>query len=461
MSFKEQIIPYINAFPNNISVVFNPPAGADNEPESRRDDRDTAHVKVSDSDNPKTDLPVEEFQNLWKFDDSDLPPDLLPYIGTLVSSLKNEEIAELCCQITHGLPKALSKVMNGLSVKVNIADSDSPEDSPRDSLTGILLKVLSDKQCCSSDSQVAPLKVNRHKLSVVVEVHKLDDDKFQPNIDSELEKKMLIGSVPVLKYHYSTENFSVEVEPKDWINRDVKMQKLSEILFDDTINDVQALVALAIVLKCYPESWRQKFFWDAWLAITMQLCLSGGFRGKLTFPCVWMKQAFDVERLVSPERVQHLLFGKDPVSKTEWYGRDRLCKATGVAFYGIGNDNASIEGMKTNYGLDCRDENPIKYCKEGLIIVNLIRCIGENDRAMKDNSCRGVWMAYTLKLIHHFSGNSKPVIVLGTATSAFPRLYVPSVCTGDFVVVPHPSVDDIEVTEDVEKVRQYLDQYKP
>ena len=257
-------------------------------------------VKVSDSDNLKTYLPVEEFQNLWKlkFDDSDhilhsrysaagvrpelmmgvlgtvrwvqpeippvwsgqrdyLPLDLLPYIRTLVSSLKNEEVAELCSQITHGLPKALSKVMNDLSVKVNIADSDSPEDSPRDSLTGILLKVLNYKQCgFSSNSQV-----NHHKLSVVVEVHKLDIMIF--------------------------------------------------CLISDTINDVQALVALAIVLKCYPESWRQKFFWDAWLAITMQLCLSGGFRGKLTFPCVWMKQAFDIERLVSPEHVQHLLFGKD------------------------------------------------------------------------------------------------------------------------------------------------------
>ena len=132
------------------------------------------------------------------------------------------------------------------------------------------------------------------------------------------------------------------------------------VTFDEDISNAQALVALAIVLKSYPEQWREVgFFWDAWLAVTLQLC-SLPAAGKILFPCIWIQQIFEAERyLKTPDNVKLLLFGMDPVSKTENYGREILCKATGIAFHGIRNDNASINGMK-----DPRGMTPLKIAYE-------------------------------------------------------------------------------------------------
>ena len=239
----------------------------------------------------------------------------------------------------------------------------------------------------------------------------------------------------------------------------------SEAIFEGIVNDAQALVALVIVLKCYPPQWRQKFFWDAWLAIAIQLCLSAKFEpGKVTFPCLWMRQAFDAERLVIPENVNHLLFGKDPVSNTGTYDLSMLCKADGIAFHAVGNDNPSIEGMRTRYGLDCNDDNPEEYVKNGLLMVNLIRCIGENDSSLSKNSCRGAWIAYTLKIIHHFSSINKPIIVLTEASSVLPGIYIPAVCNGDIVKAPHPSAPIQRASDhlqSIDVVSEHLSDYNP
>jgi len=54
-----------------------------------------------------------------------------------------------------------------------------------------------------------------------------------------------------------------------------------------------------VVVKNYPMGWWQFFFWDAWLAITIQLGLlkkidSANPNDEIV-PCQWMKQIFQVE----------------------------------------------------------------------------------------------------------------------------------------------------------------------
>ena len=41
------------------------------------------------------------------------------------------------------------------------------------------------------------------------------------------------------------------------------------------ITDINALLALIVVLKCYPKQWWEEFFWDAWLAVTIQMYIVG------------------------------------------------------------------------------------------------------------------------------------------------------------------------------------------
>lgn len=326
--------------------------------------------------------------------------------------------------------------MNGLCLKVDIQDS----------LTEMLLAVINANNTGDLSNAVGK---GTHTLSVIIQFPELNSRYVKADCLGLLQPSQLVPAADP-KWYHGVSQFTVKLN-------------FSETIFEGTVNDAQALVALVMVLSCYPEQWRQDFFWDAWLAVTIQLCLSADLKpDKVVFPCIWIKHVFDTERLVSPEHVQCLLFGKDPVSNTSMHDLNRLCKASGIAFHAIGNDNPSIEGMKTHYGLDCDGDNPMKYCHDGLLMVNLIRCIAEDDESLGKNSCRGAWIAYTLKIIHHFSSKNKPVIVLTTASSVLPEVYIPAVCTRDLVQVPHPSVPEdikLEHQQDMNKVRQYLSGY--
>ena len=140
-----------------------------------------------------------------------------------------------------------------------------------------------------------------------------------------------------------------------------------EITQQNNTTNVQAILALVIVLTCYPEEWWDEFLWDAWLAVTIQLGLlrkidGNNNPGNEVFPCLWMKQVFLTERLVgSPKKVYCLLMGQDPVyeenTRKDIY-LSHLRAATGIAFHNIGDRNKSIEGMTTHYGLDCTGDWP-------------------------------------------------------------------------------------------------------
>ena len=118
-----------------------------------------------------------------------------------------------------------------------------------------------------------------------------------------------------------------------------------------TVTDVNALLALVVVVKYYPEPWYE-FFWDAWLAVTIQLCILGRkeLNDRELFPCLWMniKGVFYAESQVNPEDVKCVLMGQDPVSKnTSSMSLHALRNATGIAFHNIGDNNPSIEKMGT------------------------------------------------------------------------------------------------------------------
>ena len=173
------------------------------------------------------------------------------------------------------------------------------------------------------------------------------------------------------------------------------------------VTDVQTLLALVVVLKCYPEGWWDNFFWDAWLAVTIQLNLLE--TNNEPFPCLWMKDVFRAEKLVeTPERVRCLIMGQDPVGRGD---ASYLRKATGIAFHKIGDRNPSILGMRQKYGLDCSGEKPIQHCKDGKLLVNMIRCIPLGAWSMNNNPFYDAWFVYSLKLANYFGENNKPVVV--------------------------------------------------
>ena len=428
---------YIDALPNDVNF-------------------DGKTLNCQAKDDQSTRLPVKAFQRLWtELSDpatSAPTPEFLSYLRKEVSGLQNT--AELAGQLNE-LGKTLSVTMNAVQLKVNIAES----------LTKLLLGVFSGQEaandCPAADeTSTAPIG---HKLSVTLRIPEFNTP---PDDSDELQQKLtqlLIGSLPAFKWHTDNADYIEKFSAKTAGPLQLQnLEELSEALFDGNVNDAQALVALAVVLKCYPEKWRQIFFWDAWLAVTLQLCTLPD--DMYIFPCVWIKQVFESERyLQNPLDVKHLLFGIDPVSKTYSYDLEILCRATGVAFHAVGNDNPSIEGMKTHYGLDCDDDNPIKHCKDGLLLVNMVRCIRENDRSLTNNSCRRAWIAYTLRIIHHFSSapRKKPVMVLTSSSSAMTKLYIPKVCEGDYVQGPHPSYEPKPYhLDEIAEVRGYLKDYK-
>ena len=154
-----------------------------------------------------------------------------------------------------------------------------------------------------------------------------------------------------------------------------------------------------VVLKCYPREWQQYFFWDVWLAVTIQLNELQYVQVDEVFPTLWMKQIFYPEKLVkSPDRVHCLIMGQDPVSTT--YNDNILRGGTGVAFHNT-NENSvirSIENMSSKYRLDCTGDWPIQYCNDGIVLVNMVRCIPKNGYSMTGYCFYNSWLVYSLKL---------------------------------------------------------------
>ena len=239
---------------------------------------------------------------------------------------------------------------------------------------------------------------------------------------------------------------------------DSKNSEITETVFNDNVTDIHALLALIAVLKSYPcddEKW-YSFFWDAWLAVMIQWSML--VFNEVVFPHCWMTQVFDTERLVSFDNVKCLLLGQDPVSKENTSTNTNPYEATGIAFHGVGDKNPSVEGMTKKYGINCSKDEPINRCEEGKLLVNMIRTIGKSDPSVSRNSCRGAWVAYTLKLAFSVTTQNKPVIVFNNSKfpSAMTKLYLPQVCHGGyFERAEHPAYVN-DASPDIQIVKNIL-----
>jgi len=353
------------------------------------------------------------------------------------------------------------------------------KSAPTEDFVGFLNRYLNEKAALVDCDQISSLSQQMNKLKLEVKVplpliialRSAMQGKYHYNPDEASIVSVVLQnddsvSTPLTtcKHLHSLEPFNQFLQYNKETQFEVQL-KLRETVFIGEVTSIQAMIALVVVLQCLPEAWRKDFLWDAWLAVTIQLSLSKhSFSGhtKEIFPCQWMKQVFYAERLVSPDKVRCILFGQDPVSYTESIERKR--KATGIAFHGVGNTNASIKNMDKKYHINCNDDCPLDYCRKGKLLVNMIRCICEGDKSVSNNSCRGAWIAYTLKLAYYFSQREKPIIMFCNFISALPKIYMPSCVDPNFSVqfpnnldekylmrVPHPASHDAVETDRVEK----------
>ena len=230
------------------------------------------------------------------------------------------------------------------------------------------------------------------------------------------------------------------------------------------ITDVNALLALFIVLKCYPTTWKNDFFWDAWLAVAIQLYVQGNFQTeKEVFPTLWMdrKGIFLAESQVAPKNVRCLLLGQDPVSDND----PSSCKATGIAFHNIGNNNTSIKNMGKYYKLDCSNDKPREHCQNGILMVNMIRCIFVKSKSVSGNDFKIAWTAYTLRLANYFNkqleGSNIIVFCKSPYNPCLVEKYLPKVVSPEkFMHVHHPCrvwMGENRKDKDVEKVAKCLE----
>ena len=391
---------YIQALPNNVNLS---------------DDKKNVLIQPDGGGQPIT-LSVEEAHelilNAGKSEPSSEVIDFLnKYLKENASDLRDDDLST-----------SLSDKMNGLQLKVDIPET----------LSAVLKAAM-------SGTYKPEAEKTKHKVSILLHIVKPDGTVYTASGSD------MIKHVPYLKYNHA-DHFTIEFKMKD----------LKETVFDGEVTDMQALLALVVALKCQPSSWK-RFIWDAWLAITTQWHILES--DKEVFPCQWMKQMFYAESLVKLKDMKCLLLGQDPVSTpNETTDLTDLRKATGIAFHGIGNDNSSIHGMKEHYGINCYDDGPIELCKDGQLMVNMIRTIGIKDWSVSNNSCRGAWIAYTLKLAHYLSKKGKPVIVFCKFPAALPAMYMLTACVEpNLTRTSHPAyVDPDRDKEDIEKVKQVL-----
>ena len=404
MSGWSTLIHYIQSLPERVKL---------------KDDNQNVKIKKNAT-NPSVKMTVEESHGLiFNTVITQPSPEAIQFLNAFLK----DNASILSDDVISNLPARMSLQMSGLNLIVEIPKS----------LTETLLSGKNGNYSYPGQGN------DKHKVSVILHIPQ-PDQTTHTAVGSDVIKQ-----IPNLGYNHP-ENFSI----------DFKLVELRETIFTGDVSDMQALIALVIALKLQPDSW-MNFIWDAWLAVTIQLCLLEN--EKEVFPCQWMKQIFYAETLVSPENVRCFLLGQDPVSKpNETIGLAALRNATGVAFHGIGNDNSSIEGMYQHYGINCYDDGPIDLCKDGKLMVNMIRCIGFQDNSVSNNSCRGAWAAYTLKLAHHFTEQSKPVIVFCDFPAAVPAMYMPAACVApNLTIAPHPAYVDPEKDKDaIAKVKDIL-----
>ena len=223
---------------------------------------------------------------------------------------------------------------------------------------------------------------------------------------------------------------------------DGEVQSSSIPIINHGVTDTQAVLAFAITVRFYPQKWWREFFWDAWIATTIQLGLLQN-EDKEVLPLLWMKRAFCSEKWIeTPDNVHYLILEQDKECKPN---------AADVSFSGT-EGFKYCEGMK-HYALDCTSSNQKIYCKHGLLLVKMIRCSQKESESSLNYICyHNAWFLYTLKLTKYF--DAKPVIVICNDPSLTPYIK-------DYIAIINPKAKQVQhprhdkpPQEDIETVRK-------
>jgi len=185
--------------------------------------------------------------------------------------------------------------------------------------------------------------------------------------------------------------------PETQYNQLSKETKDRVFNFSSTVTDLQAILSLVITIKCLPDGWKEHFFWDAWLAITIQLGLLKQIQGQNStnevFPCLWVKEVFYEERKYSsPDKLPCLIMGTSPCSKGQNLPILRVAE--------IDFDDSL---MNVTYNQKFKDE---KYMR-----CNMVRCIGKEDMSMEESTYYDAWVVYTVKLAKYLGEKHIPCMI--------------------------------------------------
>lgn len=363
--------------------------------------------------------------------DTDSPPekDYQRAVNDLRESLPDTALAasqwKMLQDYIDAIPDNVKLIENNTKAKfTNSGDGNDCHEVPVDKLHNLIVEAVqsnpSDKCADNFLRDILTKYVAQYLLHVNVKQLECINQYLSFNekgVKLEVEiSKSLISIIKLLVDQICDQQ---EPTPQQQ-NKDNKIKikvVSSQTEYDISVKDVsnlQALLALVVVLKCYPRKWQQDFFWDAWLAVTIQL--NQLQKDVEVFPCLWIKQIFYPERLVqSPDRVRCLIMGQDPVSNYgKKYTEDILRGGTGVAFHNT-NENSgipSITKMTDQFGLNCTGDWPIQYCTDGIVLVNMVRCIPRNSGSMTRNLFYKSWFVYSLKLAMCFGNPRKPIVIM-------------------------------------------------
>eukprot|EP01033_Poteriospumella_lacustris_P015619 gene15619-11180_t len=173
-------------------------------------------------------------------------------------------------------------------------------------------------------------------------------------------------------------------------------------------------LALYILLTQYPETWQDPERWDVMFEAAYTLlvgllgiiCNPGGRPPKehpLIYPPRWTQENFRLENNLTPDSLQGIIFGTDPISKD-----GDLSKAgTGYAFtfdYQSGMTNfapSPTQGLLEAYCLKRAKDYAINsrhleqdLMQHGIGMVNFIRTIKQGSRSGSANAFLKPWIAY-------------------------------------------------------------------
>jgi hypothetical protein len=181
-------------------------------------------------------------------------------------------------------------------------------------------------------------------------------------------------------------------------------------------------MALYIMLTQYSTQWPGMFEATYNLLMDMLFHIIGS--KYLIFPPKWTRQVFRLENCLSPAEIKGVMWGIDPIPRTDGYGK----YATGYAFtFAVPDENdltteaSSSKGLKEVYGLDISlNQDDIveeQFVKEyGIGLVNFIRtiegCPPETRSAGERNDFKHSWIPYNLEWLNVLNINLKDKVMV-------------------------------------------------